>query len=91
MKISANWNLPLLREDIASGFYAPWTHSGFVLTLTWAFVVQGSADEAGVARLINIFYLFAMLAIVFAWSNGVKKAVGTYGSTPSDDISANNK
>ena len=63
---------------------------GFVLTLTWAFVIQGSADEAGVAKLINIFYLFAMLAIVFAWSNGAKKT-GTYGSTPSDDISANNK
>ena len=68
---------PLLSEDIASGFYAPWTHPpGFVLTLAWAFVVQGSADEAGVAKLINIFYLFAMLAIVFAWSNSAKKQLG---------------
>ena len=36
----------------------PLTHPpGFVLTIAWAFVAQGSAGEAGVAKFINIFYL----------------------------------
>ena len=68
---------PLISEEIASGFYAPWTHPpGFVLTIAWAFVAQGSAGEAGVAKFINIFYLFALLSIVYAWSDGPKKQLG---------------
>ena len=68
---------PLINEEIASGFYAPWTHPpGFVLSIAWAFVVQGSADEAGVAKFINIFCLFALLSVVYAWSNGTKKQLG---------------
>jgi len=68
---------PLLDPNLTMGFYGPWTHPpGFVLMLSWAFVVQGTAEYAGVAKVLNIYGMSSLLFLVFAWSGGMLRLRG---------------
>jgi len=68
---------PMIDPDIARGFYGPWTHPpGFVLMIAWAFLIQGTASVAGIAKLINVFHMLPMALIAFAFAGGTNRYRG---------------
>lgn len=68
---------PAIDPHLTGGFYGPWTHpAGFVLTIAWGYVVQGTADYAGVAKMHNPFALFSLMLLAFAWAGGLVRYRG---------------
>lgn len=68
---------PLIKPDVAGGFYGPWTHPpGFVLMIAWGFVIQGGAGVAGVAKLVDVYNFGALILLVFAWAGGLARYRG---------------
>ena len=63
---------PLIDPNIAGGFYGPWTHPpGFVLMIAWGFVVQGNAEIAGAAKLVDVYSFLTLILLVYTWAGGL--------------------
>lgn len=72
---------PLIDTNISSGFYGPWTHPpGFVLLIAWGYVVQGTAEYAGIAKLTNVYGMGSLLFLAFAWSGGLVRYRGVFAA-----------
>jgi hypothetical protein len=62
---------PLVDTSLSNGFYAPWTHPpGFVLQLVLGFLMQGTAEYAGAAKVLNAYVFAAFMALVYVWAGG---------------------
>ena len=58
---------PFVDSSKTGGYYGPWTHPlGYVNLMVWGFFIQGSADSAGVIKLIAPYFSIATSLLVFA-------------------------
>ncbi|WP_147375667.1 hypothetical protein [Noviherbaspirillum cavernae] len=64
-------------EQIASGFYAPWTHPPLYVALIYvAEAIQGHANEPGLMRLIAPWFAIASTWLIFASGNVINRLCG---------------
>jgi len=62
---------PVLDDSVLAGFYGPWTHpAGYVLIIAWLYLCQGTAEVAGIAKLLNVYGAAALVMVTWAWSGG---------------------
>lgn len=59
---------PILDQDTANGFNAPWTHPmGYINLLAHAYLVQGFVDTSGVARFVAPYFGFSLIVLMLGF------------------------
>ncbi|MEZ4979960.1 MAG: hypothetical protein R2772_11800 [Chitinophagales bacterium] len=79
---------PVLDSSSTRGFYAPWSHPpAYVVLHFWGFLIQGSADYAGVIRFTAPYFLVATALTLAHFAGSIRSYAGcmaalVYVSTP---------
>lgn len=69
---------PPLDSGVTGGIYGPWSHPpAYVISLTWAYLLQGGAEGAGAAKLVAPYFAIASALLLMCVLGGPKKISGT--------------
>lgn len=72
---------PFINPTSADGFYGPWSHPlGYVGLQVWGFLIQGSATEAGVIKLITPYFAFCTALAVIHGIGGARRLLAPWAA-----------
>lgn len=72
---------PFINPTDADGFYGPWSHPlGYVGLQVWGFLIQGSAGEAGVIKLITPYFAFCTALAVIHGVGGARRLLAPWAA-----------
>ena len=72
---------PFINPTSSDGFYGPWSHPlGYVGLQVWGFLIQGSATEAGVIKLITPYFAFCTALAVIHGVGGARRSLAPWAA-----------